>query len=52
MVDTLDTLTDAAIGVATAKVAGFLSGLIPGFGDHFDRADRERRSEGSGLFDK
>jgi hypothetical protein len=42
MVNTLDTLTDAVVGVATAKVTDFLNGLIPGFGEHFDKAERER----------
>ena len=43
MVNTLDALTDAVMGVATAKVSDFLGKLMPGFSEHFDRAERERR---------
>jgi hypothetical protein len=42
--DTLDTVTDAIVGMAATRVKDFLGTLVPGLDTHLQRAERDRRS--------
>ena len=40
--DTLDTIKGALIGLAAAKMKDYVEEIVPGFGDHFKRAQEEK----------
>jgi hypothetical protein len=42
--DTLDTVTDAIVGMAATRVKDFLGSLVPGLDTHLQRAERDHRN--------
>jgi hypothetical protein len=47
-----DALKGALVGVATAKLSGFLEDLLPGFKQEFTKARTGKRSDQSGSWDQ
>jgi hypothetical protein len=46
--DTWQRISDALLGVASAKVMGFVSGVVPGFTDQLNHRSGNRRTESVG----
>jgi len=40
--ETLDNILDGLVGVASGKLESFVSGIVPGFQEHYDSIDRQR----------
>jgi hypothetical protein len=39
--ETLDAVKGALLGVAATKIKDYVEGIVPGFGDHFNRAQQK-----------